>query len=212
MPLLLLHGLSGNEHDHWQTWVAHEARSAGSEVRYPDLPSPDEPSVDAWVDAVLPLIQLLQPSSAADERPDRDGPDVGGLVVLAHSLGCHLWAHVVARARRQDQARWDPLAARVLLVAPPGELEVREHIPSFEPAALTVGLLAACTSTTVLLGQDDPWIADPGHLLASGLAVRQVADGGHLNVESGYGPWPAMARWVRGGTPPGRRVTLACFR
>lgn len=186
MTLLVLHGLAGNEAEHWQTWLVEQARLEGVEVSYPDLPDPDEPTAPSWLAAVAAVVGDI---------------DVGSLDVVAHSLGCHLWAHLVdALSGRSPRAR---LARRVLLVAPPGVPEVIEHIPSFEPARLDGRLLRACPQTTLVLGGGDPWLAD-AEPLRRGLPVRTVADGRHLNVEAGYGPWPEMLSWVGGADPPGQ--------
>lgn len=181
MPLLILHGLGGNEPEHWQTWLANQAGRMGVNVLYPDLPMPHAPSVEVWSQAVRPLL-------------DRHVGDP--VAVAAHSLGCHLWAHLAGSSPHR-------LAERVLLVAPPGEAEVRRDIPSFVPSPLVRRLLVTCPDTAVVLGEGDPWLADPQPLLESGLPVWRVPDGRHLNVEAGYGPWPEVLRWVFTGEPPG---------
>ncbi len=181
MPLLILHGLDGNEPGHWQTWLAETAGAGGIDVRYPDLPAATTPSLDPWMDAVLPLL-LEEEQTALD--------------VVAHSLGCQLWAHVAT-------AMGHVVAGRVLLVAPPGTAQIEQQIPTFTPAPLGPDLLLACPDTTVVTGEADPWLPDPAEVLASGLPVRLVPGGAHLNPEAGYGPWPEMMRWVYGGDAPG---------
>lgn len=186
MPLLILHGMSGNEPEHWQTWLAQQASASGFTVHYPMLPAPEQPLVSAWIDVVLPLL---------DKHED-------GLEVVAHSLGCHLWAHLATATGRQ-------LADRALLVAPPGPQELREHVPTFEPASFGPELRLTCPDTALVLGEGDPWLAAPESLLPSGLPMWRVQGGRHLDVESGYGPWPAMMRWIYGGDPPGIRWEAA---
>jgi len=192
VTLLVLHGLSGNEPEHWQTWLATRVASDGVEVRYPDFPDPDAPSVRGWMAA---LDAAIADVAAQD------------LLVAAHSLGCHLWMHLALTRYAAQEYR--PRAARVVLVAPPGAAEVAADIPTFTPATVRAeALLAACPDTAVVLGEDDPWLADPAPVLQSGLAVRWVADGSHLNVAAGYGPWPAMLAWTRGGPAPGAAYGL----
>ena len=181
MRLLVLHGLYGNEPEHWQTWLAGRAAADGLQVSYPDLPDADAPTAGGWLAAVLPLLGRSE-----------------DLLVAAHSLGCHLWAHLSAREGRR-------LAQRVVLVAPPGAAEVRDEIPSFVPADWDGALLRrACTDTAVVLGESDDWLGDPEPVLATGLPVRVVPGGAHLSVPAGFGPWPAMLSWLHGGPPPGR--------
>ena len=90
MSFLILHGLEGNEADHWQSWLAERLRASGERVSYPGLPEPFEPRLEDWLAAI------------AGERAD---------TVVCHSLGCLLWLH------HADRGGWE--ARRVLFVAPP---------------------------------------------------------------------------------------------
>ena len=75
--ILILHGWQNRRPDgHWQRWLAAELASRGSTVHYPQLPEPDAPVLDDWIDAV--------------ESQLRD-TDAASLTVVAHSLGCLLW-------------------------------------------------------------------------------------------------------------------------
>ena len=49
---MILHGLDGNEPEHWQTWLAEQLRAAGREVRYPELPDATQPERLAWLDVL----------------------------------------------------------------------------------------------------------------------------------------------------------------
>lgn len=66
---------------------------------YPQLPSPDEPRLDDWLDVLV-----------GEWAQMGDGERV----VVAHSPSCLLWLHAATRHP------FDPVADRVLLVAPPG--------------------------------------------------------------------------------------------
>ena len=80
--ILILHGWQNRRPDgHWQRWLAAELASRGSTVHYPQLPEPDAPVLDDWIDAV--------------ESQLRD-TDAASLTVVAHSLGCLLWLAYVA--------------------------------------------------------------------------------------------------------------------
>src|SRR4051794_38167158 len=93
MQVLILHGWQGNTQDHWQTWLARRLEPDG-DVRYPELPNPDEPDPREWEAALR----------------DELGALGGAPVVVCHSLACALWLRATT-----DGAR----AGRVLLVAPP---------------------------------------------------------------------------------------------
>jgi len=49
---VLLHGWQNHrEPDHWHHWLHDQLVARGFVVRYPQLPDPDMPSLDAWIDA-----------------------------------------------------------------------------------------------------------------------------------------------------------------
>src|SRR5437763_10109289 len=96
MSFLILHGWQGSGPRHWQSWLATRLRERGERVSYPQLPEPDAPRLDRWLDAL---------EQALAREP-------GGLAVLCHSLACVLW---LQHAHRSAVAS----AERVLLVAPP---------------------------------------------------------------------------------------------
>lgn len=180
--VVLLHGYEGNGPTHWQTWLADALDGRGVTVRYPELPEPFAPDLGAWRGALGAVL-------GADEA--------SGRVVVAHSLACHLWAHVASGAA-------GPLADRVVLVAPPGCAETLATFPGLPPGPLDGATLArAASRTDVVLGSGDPWRASPEDYRGVGLDVRDVAGGAHLNVDAGYGPWPVMLAWLldRGPAP-----------
>jgi uncharacterized protein len=173
---LIVHGLGGSGPLHWQSWLAEALREQGESVAYPDLPDPDEPSLDAWL--------------AALER-ELAGQDPNGLVAACHSLGAVTWLHLAARTERK-------LAERVLLVAPPsagaGVPEIAEFVP---PPLDARGVARAAASTRVVCADSGDPYRPEGHALFQplGVPIDVIEGGGHLNPETGYGPWPAVERW-----------------
>ncbi len=175
MSVLILHGYEGNRPGHWQTWLAHELAAEGLAVSYPALPDPYTPDLEAW---------------SGEVSTHLDAQDAQGRIVVCHSLACHLWAHLAAKTDRL-------LADRVILVAPPGLAETASAFPRLPAGPLDEGTLSrAATRTDLVLGGDDPWRADPLDYQASGLRTVVISAGRHLNIESGYGPWPRMLRWL----------------
>lgn len=204
VPTVILHGWQGSGPDHWQSWLAEQLRAAQREVRYPDLPDAEHPVLDLWLAAL---------STTLDGLPE-DGFDV-----VAHSLGAVLWLHHVAAPGES------PRPARVALVSPPSPKTTIPEIAAFFPAPLdidvvrrsagggspasavggapgTVGVAAGRTAGgggTVLVGSDNDPYTPEGIAPAYGLPLKMpttiVGGGGHLNLEAGYGEWPAMLDW-----------------
>ena len=175
---MILHGLDGNEPEHWQTWLAEQLQAAGREVRYPELPDANQPERLAWLDVL---------------RTTLDGLTDGEFDVVCHSLSCLLWLHHVAGGPTA------PRPARVALVAPPSPRVTFPALADFLPVPLLIDEVRRAADGTVLAcGTDDPYCPE-GAQVAYGLPLRlpttMVPGGGHLNVAAGYGPWPAMLDW-----------------
>ena len=185
---LLLHGWQHHRPPgHWLRSLAKALRDEGRLAVYPQLPSPDDPDLGTWLDVLDTELELLGP---VEER-----------VVVAHSLGVLLWLH---RAERGDGT---PLAARVLLVAPPGPSFTAEAVPGFALGALDGALVRSTASGGVRLACSD---ADPycseGTAATYGRALELETDvlpgQGHLTLDDGYGVWPAVLAWCQDGRVP----------
>jgi predicted alpha/beta hydrolase family esterase len=178
VPTVILHGIDGNGPDHWQVWLTQQLRDAGREVRNPDLPNAAAPVLDEWLATLRDTLKGL---------PD-DGFDV-----VAHSLAAPLWLH---HAMSPGDS---PRPARVALVAPPTPTTVIEGAETFFPVPLDIDAVRAAADGTVLVGSDnDPWC--PGGVAAVygfplKMAASVIRGGGHINVESGFGAWPAVLDW-----------------
>jgi uncharacterized protein len=171
MRYLLLHGFEGNAPGHWQTWLAGRLGGAGHDVAYPDLPDPCAPRLEAWLRALAPL-----------RRP--------GDVVLCHSLACALYLH--------HRQRGGPAAERALLVAPPTAAAGVEAILGFFPVPLGAGLVP---EARVVFSADDPYCpegAGAAYAEPLGIEADELPGRGHLNVDSGLGPWPGVEAWAQG--------------
>jgi serine hydrolase len=177
VPTVILHGWQGNDPSHWQTWLAALLSDAGREVRYPPLPDAATPQLSSWLSAL---------DAALDGLPD-DGFDV-----VCHSLGVLLWLHHV-------RAGAGPRPARVVLVAPPSPRTLVPELAPFLPVPLSIDLVRHAADGTVLVCSDDDPYCPEGAALAYGRALKMattVLPGTrHINVEAGFGPWPAMLDW-----------------
>jgi uncharacterized protein len=176
---LILHGLSGSGPGHWQRWLAERLTNAGHAVRFPDLPEPDTPDPEAWLREVHAELASLD----GDER-----------VVICHSLSCIAWLAACPEI--------EPPVERVALVAPPSLGAGLPEILPFFPVTTTAREVArAATDTRLVCADDDPYCPEGAATLYGGpldLPTDLHPGGGHLNVDSGLGPWPAMEAWAQG--------------
>lgn len=186
---LVLHGWENHRPvEHWQWWLVDRLRADGEQVLYPQLPTPDDPVLEEW-------LELL----AAEWLQMGDGERV----VVAHSLSCLLWLHAVSRGVL------DRPADRVLLVAPPGPTvtegiaEIERFVAPMDPEAVAAG---SRTPVRLVASDADPYCTEgPAAKVYGeplGLKAETVAGAGHFTIEDGYGPWPAVDAWCRDGAQP----------
>jgi predicted alpha/beta hydrolase family esterase len=162
--VIVVPGLGGVGDEHWQArWVRE--RAGAVMVRQRDWERPER---DEWVAALDATIRQA----------------TGPVVLVAHSLGCHTLAHWAAEHTAPVRA--------ALLVAPPDIEHSAAHgapIAGFGPPAagpLPFPAVLAASRT-------DPWSGlDASRRLAERWGARFVdlGDAGHVNTDSGHGPWP----------------------
>ncbi len=186
---LILHGLENERPpQHWQFLLAARLVEAGRDVRYPGLPDPQAPQLDAWLAALEAELLALESEHRA---------------VICHSLACLLWFHAAARGL-PDAAPVD----RVLLVAPPDSARVPRAGASFrldrlDPQAV---LTSAREELTIACSDADPYNpAGAQALYGDPLGIDAVVfeGAGHISLQDGFGRWPFAQEWCRVEPAPG---------
>ena len=184
---LILHGWQNHRPEgHWQRWLAGELASRGARVQYPQLPEPDAPVLEDWIDALEHELRDTDPAS---------------LTVIAHSLGCLLWLAYADR-RATCGGGGGPVARRIILVAPAAGTVLR-GIPEIAAFAPTLDCEAARTALAdtvaergvVVAGTNDPYCpegAEHAYARPLDLDFVPVDGGGHLTMDDGYGPFPLV--------------------
>lgn len=169
-------GFGGSGPGHWQTvWQRDLAQAR--RVEQADW---DAPRLGAW---------LATLKGASDAAP--------GSVIVAHSLGCILLAHLLAERPAA------PVAA-ALLVAP---ADVESRCPAYEALRefAPIPLRRLPFPSTVVASSDDPFVSiERAAIFAErwGAPMIDIGPYGHVNVDAGFGPWPEgraiLDRLVRG--------------
>ncbi len=120
------------------------------------------------------------------------------LVLVAHSLGCHLVAAWAAHSRSTARVR------AALLVAPPdlAQESLRSVLPSWSPPVLQ----ALPFRSTLLASDNDPYCSpNRASQFADAWGAQQhtLHNAGHINADSGLGDWPQGQAWLQQlMTPP----------
>ncbi|RZL00376.1 MAG: alpha/beta hydrolase [Rubrivivax sp.] len=168
--VLVIPGLRDSGRTHWQTWLQGQYRGA---VRVKQAHW-DQPDLDLWAAQIAKVIDRTPASTT--------------WVAVAHSFGCL----ALARYLRDLNPTLSPSGGGVrsaLLVAPadPVKFGVVEALST--PG---LGLPA-----TVIGSENDPWmpLASARHWAEHwGARFLNLGPVGHINTESGFGPWP-LARF-----------------
>ncbi len=186
--VLSLPGWQGSGPDHWQTlW---ERRFGYQRVDQHDW---ERPLRGDWIthleDVVTtPLLSKQEQKNAYPRWHSGDltqNPQEESIVLVAHSLGCHLvaaWAAVSPSVGRVRAA---------LLVAPPDPL--RGDWPAALQSWRKPVLAPLPFPATCVVSRNDPFASpQAGQALAAAWGARCVAleGAGHINAASGLGDWP----------------------
>lgn len=162
---LLVPGLDGAPAPHWQHWWAATDPTA----LMVDLPRPERPMPDLWPDlweAELAGMVLQHP----------------GAVLVGHSLGAVLVARLLSK--------WPQIEVRAALLVAPADTRGARRIGHFgTPARRPLPV-----PSMVVAARNDPWMsfARASELATAwGAELIDLGAAGHINVASGFGPWPA---------------------
>jgi predicted alpha/beta hydrolase family esterase len=162
--IIIVPGLSGGTEDHWYSrW--HNKLPTARRVMQADW---HNPSLEAWSDRLVESVEQAT-------RP---------VVLVAHSLGVITIAHAAGR-----------IAERVVgafLVAPPSP-EVMLRLPGVDEAFAAVPRDPLPFPAVLVASRDDSYAdyaASEAYARDWHVELVDAGPSGHLNDESGHGPWP----------------------
>lgn len=162
--IVIIPGLGGSGPEHWQTrWQARLPNARRAEQS-----DWDNANRSDWVGRIVDTINGC-------ERP---------VVAVAHSLGVIALAHAATKGL--------PLMAGAFLVAPPSETVIRE-LTSVDSAFAPPPTHPLIFPTLLVGSRNDPYSSfDETAALAEfwGATLIDAGNAGHINADSGHGPWP----------------------
>lgn len=162
--ILVVPGYTNSGSDHWQSRWQERLSTA----RRVTQASWDHPEPGPWRDAVIAAVQ-------AARRP---------VVLVAHSLG------VVACVQAAPYLPEGSVAGAFLVALPDIE---QPDMPAVLRAFAPIPRAPLPFPSVLVISRTDPYAAydrAAGFADAWGADLVDAGESGHLNVESGHGPWP----------------------
>ena len=172
--VLILHGLYGNTADHWQTIFYNNLKKQGIAAAYPELPRKDTPVLTEWLEVFSDLLESFVPD-----------------VLVCHSLGVLLTLHAL-------HLNPDLRFRTMIFVAPPAFAHPFDAARTFFPVP-ECSVRDRAAKSMLVCSDDDPWCPlEESRRMESclGITTRRFPDRGHINPETGFGPWPDLMEWI----------------
>lgn len=170
---VIVPGVGGSEHDHWQSWLQRQLKSC-SRVQQQDW---NKPVLHEWVEQFIKTVQAIQ-------EP---------IQIVAHSFGCLTTVAALAQHPELNQN-----IKNLVLVAPANPARFgdagfardsqNDYQQYFHQLKLQV-------PTQMIISENDPWLNFQDALqLAKAWKIRpkNLGQVGHINVASGFGPFPEI--------------------
>lgn len=170
---VIVPGVGGSEHDHWQSWLQRQLKSC-SRVQQQDW---NKPVLHEWIEQFVKTVQAIQ-------EP---------IQIVAHSFGCLTTVAALAQHPELNQN-----IKNLVLVAPANPARFgdagfardsqNDYQQYFHQLKLQV-------PTQMIISENDPWLNFQDALqLAKAWKIKpkNLGQVGHINVASGFGPFPEI--------------------
>ena len=163
--ILILPGLGSSGDGHWQVrWTAKMRTAAIVEQAEWDEPDPED-----WVDTIVKAVELA-------DKP---------VVLVAHSLAV---IAAVKAASRLPEGK----VRGAFFVSPP-DVELNADVPEEAKAFAPVPRDPLPFPSLLVASSNDPYCTlerSADMAAAWGSDFHQAGEAGHINIQSGHGPWP----------------------
>ena len=170
---VIVPGVGGSEHDHWQSWLQRQLKSC-SRVQQQDW---NKPVLHEWIEQFFKTVQSIQ-------EP---------IQIVAHSFGCLTTVAALAQHPELNQN-----IKNLVLVAPANPARfgdagfARDSQNNYQQYFHQLKLQVP---TQMIISENDPWLNFQDALqLAKAWKIRpkNLGQVGHINVASGFGPFPEI--------------------
>lgn len=170
---VIVPGVGGSDSNHWQSWLQRELMSC-SRVQQHDW---NHPVLQEWIENFVHHVKKI------------DAP----IQIVAHSFGC-----LTSIAALAQHPEFTTKIKKLILVAPANPARFGVHgfaRNSPNDYATYFHQLKIAVPTEMIISENDPWLNfDDALTLAQAWRIkpRNLGQVGHINVASGFGPFPEI--------------------
>lgn len=170
---VIVPGVGGSEYAHWQSWLQRQLMSCSRVEQH----QWNTPILNQWIQPFVSMVSKIQDD----------------LQIVAHSFGC-----LTTLAALDQYPELKEKVKHLVLVAPANPSRFAEHgfaIQGEENYWNYFQQLKIDVPNRLLISENDPWLdfADAQRLATAwGTQAVNLGAVGHINVASGFGPFPAI--------------------
>lgn len=177
MHTIIVPGVGGSDYDHWQSWLQRQLVSC-SRVQQQDW---NMPLLQTWVHNFAKTVENIS----------------APMQVIAHSFGCLTTVSALNEFPELTQH-----IQKIILVAPANPARfgdqgfARDSNNDYSAYFHQLKLKVPCD---MIISENDPWLSfdDANHLAqAWHLRPHNLGQVGHINVASGFGPFPEIYNYM----------------
>lgn len=177
MHTIIVPGVGGSDYDHWQSWLQRQLMSS-SRVQQQDW---NLPILKQWVTNFVEALSKVE----------------GSIQVVAHSFGC-----LTSVAALNQFPELNKRIKKLILVAPANPARfgdqgfARDSHNDYSAYFHQLKLKVPCD---MIISENDPWLNfEDAQQLAQAWNLRphNLGQVGHINVASGFGPFPEIYNYL----------------
>ena len=179
---LIIHGAYGTPQENWFSWLAGQLNQRGFDAIVPQLPTPDNQNLRAWLQVVQPLLPQLDEHS----------------IIAGHSIGATFVLRFLEKLKRPVDTT--VLVSGFISDIPDTDLNTINH--TFYDSPFDWPAIRRNSHRFIQFhSHDDPFVPDQnaeelaGHL---GAKPTYIPNAGHFNAKSGFTEFPQLLEAIGG--------------
>lgn len=179
--VFIIHGIGGSPSENWFPWLKAELEKLGCRVFVPQMPNPENPKLESWLDAF-----------------EGYKPQLENSIVIGHSLGVAFLLTLIERLDKPIKAAFFVAGFTTPLDNP----EFDELTGIFVERRFDWSRIRRnCGSFYVISSDDDPYVPlEQGRSIARNLKTELIVlkNARHMNEEAGYTKFDFLLEKIKG--------------